>query len=162
MILDPKNPNDALIFSRGTDSRKVGLTSGCFDLLHHYHLLYLERCRRLCDILVVGVDSDMRVKKMKGDERPIAPEHVRLAMVHGLRAVDAAFVMNDLDDFLTMAIGLNPKVIFRNQEWAERVKEVVGRSIAPVVIVPDVVTIDSTTGIISHILRQSKGRKRSR
>ena len=104
----------------------------------------------------------MRVKKMKGDERPIAPEHVRLAMVHGLRAVDAAFVMNDLDDFLTMAIGLNPKVIFRNQEWAERVKEVVGRSIAPVVIVPDVVTIDSTTGIISHILRQSKGRKRSR
>jgi len=65
MILDLCNPADVEIFQRGTASAIVGITSGCFDLTHNYHLNYFLRCRRLCDILIVGVDSDDLVRKTK-------------------------------------------------------------------------------------------------
>ena len=83
----------------------VGLTSGCFDLLHFYHLRYLEKCRAQCDFLIVGVDSDMLIGKNK-NKTPMIPEHHRMAMVDALKCVDAVFQMDDIrniEDFYPIA-----------------------------------------------------------
>ncbi len=60
---------------------RIGYTSGVFDLFHYGHDNYLTECKRLCDYLIVGVDSDSRVKKIKGDQRPIETELIRLGSV---------------------------------------------------------------------------------
>lgn len=62
-----------------TNSRKlkIGYTSGVFDLLHEGHIKYVTSCQSLCDILIIGVDSDRRVKIRKGNHRPILPEKIR-------------------------------------------------------------------------------------
>jgi cytidyltransferase-like protein len=62
-----------------TNSRKlkIGYTSGVFDLLHEGHIRYVTSCQSLCDILIIGVDSDRRVKIRKGDHRPILTEKIR-------------------------------------------------------------------------------------
>lgn len=72
------------------EGKVVGLTSGCFDLVHFYHLRYLERCKSLCDILIVGVDSDLLVYANK-NKYPVIPEHHRLTMIDALKCVDIAF-----------------------------------------------------------------------
>lgn len=61
-----------------------GLTSGCFDLCHVGHILYLQRCKLLCDELIVGVDSDELVRKTKGPRRLIISENERLDLVRNL------------------------------------------------------------------------------
>ncbi len=72
---------------RTNPSVSVVLTSGSFDLLHHGHAMYLEAAGRLGDFLVVGVDSDLKVKDRKGAGRPLIPEMERARMVSHLRGV---------------------------------------------------------------------------
>ena len=62
----------------------VGLTNGCFDILHSGHLSYLERARSMCDILIVGVNDDESVRLLKGPSRPINPAMERARLVAGL------------------------------------------------------------------------------
>jgi cytidyltransferase-like protein len=63
---------------------RIGYTSGVFDLFHFGHANYLTECKRLCDYLIVAVDSDTRVKKIKGIQRPIETEFIRLGNVSTL------------------------------------------------------------------------------
>lgn len=90
----------------------VGLTSGCYDLVHFYHLHYLERCKAHCDFLIVGVDSDELLTKFKQKQATI-PEHHRAAMISALRCVDASFVLRDLSQF-SFAAKFSTK-IFKNK-----------------------------------------------
>ena len=64
--------------------KRVGYTSGVFDLMHAGHIEYLEEARRHCDLLIVGVNSDESVKSFKGERRPICPEDSRVKVVAGL------------------------------------------------------------------------------
>ncbi len=68
--------------------QKIVLTSGSFDLIHEGHALYLQAARALGDLLVVGVDSDEKLRERKGPDRPVVPEMERLNMLVHLRAVD--------------------------------------------------------------------------
>jgi rfaE bifunctional protein nucleotidyltransferase chain/domain len=77
--------------------QKVVLTSGTYDILHVGHANYLEKARALGDFLIVGVDSDKKVKKRKGPSRPIVPEEERLLMLAHLRHVDALVLKNEDD-----------------------------------------------------------------
>jgi rfaE bifunctional protein nucleotidyltransferase chain/domain len=156
MILDLNNSADLQIFHDGCQplGETIGITSGCFDLLHYAHLFYFQRCRRLCDTFIVGVDSDRRVKEIKGSNRPIVPEYQRIAMVDALKVVHATFIMDDLDDFEKAVHELSPDVIFRNQEWIGKEDKIVGGREAKVIIVPDLIQIDSTTKIIEEIKRR--------
>ncbi len=154
MIIDIRSPEDLSFLTSalsGMTSKSIGLTSGCYDLLHNLHLSYLQRCRRLCDVLIVGIDSDDLVKRTKGPERPIIPEHQRVAMVAALRCVDVAFIMGSLFDFETAVETFKPKYIFKNQSF--RPQDVIGADAAEVVTVPDVFQPDSTSGIIEEIKR---------
>lgn len=128
----------------------VGITSGCFDLFHYYHLKYLERCKALCDFLIVGVDSDELVMANK-NKTPMIPEHHRLSIINSLRCVDAVFTMNqlnDLDKFIEIG-----DILFKNSPNIYGSK-VIGDGRIKLVIVPDIIEANSTTKLIEKI--QSK------
>lgn len=125
----------------------VGLTSGCYDLLHYYHLHYLQRARAACDFLIVGVDADSLIQINKG-KSPVIPEYHRTAMVAALRCVDVAFTMRSVADITFLCGYVNR--LFRNAAT------VYGQQIVPVgnvdlVIIPDVEEVQSTTKIIEKI-----------
>lgn len=69
-------------------NKKIVFTNGCFDILHIGHLRYLIEAKKLGDILIVGVNSDASVKRLKGEKRPINCEEERLEMLSGLKPVD--------------------------------------------------------------------------
>lgn len=71
-----------------SQGKTVVFTNGCFDLLHIGHVRYLEKARALGDFLVVGVNTDSSVKRLKGDERPINPEDDRAEVMAALESVD--------------------------------------------------------------------------
>lgn len=151
MILDIRDPQDRKWIHQSFGTAVVGLTSGCYDLFHNLHLTYLNRCRRMCDVLIVGVDSDDLVKKDKGEFRPVVPEHQRVNIVSHLKCVDAAFVMGSLQDWELAIECFKPKRLFKNQAFTK--EQVVGGDKAEVIIVPDVFQPDSTSAIIEEIKR---------
>lgn len=130
----------------------VGLTSGCFDLIHFGHLHYLERCRSLCDKLIVGVDSDDMVKRAKGPERPFIPELERLALINSIAVVDAAFLLRNLDELHAVVMQFGVKKVFKHQGF-KNLANVVGvtGTGAELVIVPDVDGLISTTQIVARV-----------
>lgn len=157
MIFSLRDPSDLQMLSLAVAGKKVGLTSGTYDLFHYLHLVYLEQCRRQCDILIVGVDSDRLVKKTKGPQRPIIPETQRLLMVGAIRYVDLAFVMDSTDDFLRAAELFGKReggglVIFKNDAF--KPEEVIGKEFGEVAIIPDVRLPDSTTAIVEECIRR--------
>ena len=143
------------------DVLNVGVTSGCFDALHYYHLVYLQRCKQLCNVLIVGVDSDRKIREEKGETRPIVNERHRLSMVNALKCVDACFILDSLPQFgeiCDMFIrGKEYGRVFRNQEWVGREDEVVtGSSNARVIIVPDIEELLSTSDMVKKIQSQAE------
>ena len=159
MIINIYDPSEVGIFRRGAAGLRVGVTSGCFDLFHHLHLVYFERCRRLCDLLVVGVDSDDLTRKSKGDGRPVIPEHQRVAMVASQKSVGAAFIMGDIEAFGRAVRELGAVVIFQNQAFGSGMA-VAGSDAAEVVIVPDVDQRGSTSEIIEKIVAEHAASRR--
>ncbi|HEX2482074.1 MAG TPA: adenylyltransferase/cytidyltransferase family protein, partial [Methylomirabilota bacterium] len=75
--------------------RLVVLANGCFDLLHVGHVRYLEDARALGDLLIVGVNSDAAVRRLKGPGRPLMPAGERAELLAALRAVDHVVVFDD-------------------------------------------------------------------
>ncbi len=74
---------------------KIVLANGCFDLFHVGHIRYLEGARALGDLLVVGINSDRRVRELKGPGRPFMPENERAEIVAALACVDAVVVFDE-------------------------------------------------------------------
>ena len=68
--------------------RKVVFTNGCFDLIHSGHIDYLTKAKKLGDVLIVGINSDSSVKRIKGEKRPIIPENERCIILYNLKPVD--------------------------------------------------------------------------
>ena len=75
--------------------KQIVTTNGCFDILHLGHISYLIEARRLGDVLIVGVNSDTSVKKLKGKNRPICPELIRAKQIAGLESVDYVTIFNE-------------------------------------------------------------------
>jgi cytidyltransferase-like protein len=109
MIINPYDKRAmraAHLYCHDDGDKAVGLTSGTFDLFHDYHLRYLERCRRLCDVLVVGVDSDASVRKVKGPDRPILSEFQRLILMDANKYVTFCYIQDSLEAFAKVAEAL--------------------------------------------------------
>jgi len=77
-------------------NKKIVWTNGCFDILHIGHLDYLEKAKKLGDYLIVGLNSDKSVKKLKGEDRPVYPEQHRVRMLSALSCVDYVTIFNEL------------------------------------------------------------------
>lgn len=127
----------------------VGLTSGCFDLFHHGHLLYLERCRTMCDKLLVGVDCDELVRLTKGPHRPIHGEMHRLNLLNSIQCVDMAFLLRAVEELTRIAEDFNVAKIFKSEVFQGR--KVYGAEKAELVTVPDIRGMISTTKIVEWI-----------
>jgi len=112
--------------TRITHGVRVVFTNGCFDLLHPGHVDYLERARSLGDHLVVGVNSDASVRRLKGVRRPVNDEQARTAVLAGLGCVDSVIIFED-DTPLELIRKIRPQVLVKGGDWP--VEQIVGRDI---------------------------------
>jgi D-beta-D-heptose 7-phosphate kinase/D-beta-D-heptose 1-phosphate adenosyltransferase len=157
MIFDLRDPQAVAVVQRDiarerARGQRIGLTSGTYDLVHFQHYWYFAQCREECDVLLVGVDSDRHVRERKGPDRPYICAYQRVFMVDGLKPVAFAFVMNGLRDLARVSELIRPDVLFRNDGYEGREKEVVGHEHAGrVVIIHDVHEYSSTTEIANAI-----------
>lgn len=159
MIFNPRPGSTSIqstsLFCKAHPEWIVGLTSGSFDLLHDFHLRYLMQCRRQCDALVVGVDSNRHIQERKGPSRPIMSEFQRVMLVNALKYVDFAYIQDSIAGLTQVAESLPVHVIFRNQEFKGKEQEVaVGNSGARVIIISDIAELDSTTQLIQRIVHE--------
>jgi len=106
--------------------KHVVFTNGCFDLLHVGHVHCLEGARRLGDCLVVGINSDTSMEKMKGPRRPIVPEKERAAMVAALECVDWVTIFDEPGPLALINL-LVPDVLVKGADWKEG--EIVGADV---------------------------------
>ena len=139
--------------------KRIVFTNGCFDLLHVGHIRYLEKAKTLGDILIVGVNSDASVQKLKGPKRPILPVEERTEILSGLGGVDYVTTFDELDP-LALITSLQPNVLVKGGDWTKEQtigKEVVERSGGEVVIIPFVKGA-STSNLIETILERYEKR----
>ena len=135
--------------------KRIVFTNGCFDLLHVGHVRYLEEAKVLGDVLIVGVNSDASVRKLKGPKRPILPEKERTEILSGLGCVDYVTVFDEADP-LNLITSLQPNVLAKGGDWRKDQivgKEVVERSGGEVVVIP-LVKNASTSNLIETILKR--------
>lgn len=95
---------------------RVVFTNGCFDLLHPGHVSYLHAARSLGDALVVGLNSDASVRKLKGPSRPVVPEKDRAAVLEALESVDAVVVFGE-DTPVRLMRELKPAVYVKGGDY---------------------------------------------
>ena len=131
------------------DNRKIVFTNGCFDILHAGHIALLERAKSLGDVLVVGLNSDASVKRLKGESRPIHDQNARAAVLQSLRCVDAVTVFEDDTPIETIRI-LRPDIHVKGGDYdAENLPEtpVVRAGGGEVVIVPLIQGLSSSRAL---------------
>lgn len=142
-----------IVRERRALGHRVVFTNGCFDLLHRGHTHLLEQARHLGDLLIVGLNSDASVRRLKGPSRPVLPQAERAELLSALAAVDYVVIFEEADPGSTIA-ALEPDVLVKGADWAR--EAVVGREVVEarggrVVVIP-LVEGASTTGIIQRIL----------
>jgi rfaE bifunctional protein nucleotidyltransferase chain/domain len=105
---------------------RIVFTNGVFDLLHPGHVEYLEEARGLGDRLVVGINSDASVRRLKGERRPLVPEAERVELLEALESVDLACVFDE--DTPERLIGeVQPDVLVKGGDWA--IDSIVGKDL---------------------------------
>ena len=131
-----------------SEGKQVVFTNGCFDLFHVGHLHTLRTAASVGDKLIVGVNSDESVRKLKGDERPIIPQQQRAEIVAAISGVDIVVVFNE-ETPLELVRALRPHIIVKCETWAHNV---VGKDDAGIVILSEQLPGISTTEIITRIM----------
>lgn len=132
----------------------VVFTNGCYDLLHPGHIRLLEEARSLGDILILGLNSDASVRRMKGTARPLLSEKLRVELVEALAAVDAVTLFDE-DTPRELIAALLPDVLVKGADWAHFVAgreevESAGGKVVNLPLQPGY----STTKIIETLLGQ--------
>lgn len=132
-------------------THRVVFTNGVFDLLHRGHAEYLQRARRLGDLLVVGLNSDESVRRLKGPTRPVNPQDDRAYVLASLEAVDVVTVFDE-DTPRELISALLPDVLVKGGDY--RIEEIVGaREVADAggeVVIAPLVPGRSTTSILQR------------
>jgi rfaE bifunctional protein nucleotidyltransferase chain/domain len=105
---------------------KIVFTNGCFDLLHIGHVLYLEEAKSLGDILIVGVNSDASVGRLKGPGRPIKDQYNRSNILAALQSVDMVIIFED-DDPLQLIESIIPDILVKGGDW--KPEDIVGSEV---------------------------------
>ncbi len=131
--------------------KRVVFTNGCFDILHRGHVLYLEEARRSGDVLIVGINTDSSVKRVKGETRPIVTQEERTAVLAALEAVDYVVPFAEPDPFELISY-LRPHVLVKGGDWDEQ--EVVGRDLVEQTVIVPYVEGASTSEMIEAILKK--------
>lgn len=143
---------------RKAEGKRVGFTNGVFDILHPGHISILKFSRSACDCLIVGINSDASVKRLKGPTRPINPETDRATVLGALGTVDAV-VLFDTDTPLELIKAIEPDVLIKGADYT--VETVVGSDVVQsyggtVLLAPLVAGKSSTNAIARAKLERSK------
>ena len=128
--------------------------NGCFDVLHIGHIELLEHAKKLGGYVLVGLDSDERVKELKGDDRPINPIEHRIKMIESLKFVDDVVTFNTDDDLRDILCIYQPDIILIGDEY--RNKEIIGSEYARDVVFFEKKNDISTTKILNKNKQNGK------
>jgi len=127
---------------------KIVFTNGCFDLLHLGHIEYLSRAADLGNELIIGLNSDLSVKRIKGPERPINPEQARAALLASLSCV-SAIVVFDEDTPYNLICTIKPDILVKGADY--KIDEIAGYDVV-LAAGGQVITIPFTEGYSSSLL----------
>jgi rfaE bifunctional protein nucleotidyltransferase chain/domain len=135
--------------------KKVVFTNGVFDILHAGHVDYLTKTKQKGDVLIVGVNSDSSVRRIKGPTRPIVPQHERAFIISSLKPVDFVVIFEEDTPHETIK-KIIPDVLIKGADWA--VDNIVGKDIVEAnggkVETIEFVNNQSTTNIIKTVLER--------
>ncbi len=106
--------------------RKIVFTNGCFDLIHRGHVEYLNAAKKLGDILIIGLNSDDSVRRLKGVDRPINYEQDRAVVLDNLNAIDYVCLFDQDTPYELIQI-VQPDVLVKGGDWA--IEDIVGSDI---------------------------------
>lgn len=132
--------------------KTVVFTNGCYDILHPGHIRLLESARSLGDILILALNTDASVQRLKGPKRPLIPEADRAALAASLAAVDAV-IFFDEDTPRELIAAVLPDILVKGADWAHWIAgreevEAAGGKVLALPLEPGY----STTGIVEKIL----------
>jgi rfaE bifunctional protein nucleotidyltransferase chain/domain len=131
---------------------RVVFTNGCYDLLHPGHVRLLERARSLGDVLILALNSDASVRRLKGPSRPLIPEGERVELALALEAVDAVTLFDE-ETPRELIAALLPDILVKGADWAHFIAgreevEAAGGQVLALPLEPGY----STTSIVENIL----------
>ena len=129
-------------------NKKIIFTNGCFDILHIGHIKYLEEAKSFGDILILGLNSDKSIKKLKGENRPINNQNDRAYVLASLEVVDYLVVFNEDTPFELISL-IKPDVLVKGADYEG--KEVIGQDIVKELMLVKFIDGKSTTNIIKRI-----------
>jgi len=137
------------------EGKSVVFTNGCFDILHAGHVDYLAKAKECGDILILGLNSDASVRRIKGEKRPIVPEQERAFVLSNLKSVDYVTLFDE-DTPFELISALIPDVLVKGADWA--IENIVGRDVVEEnggeVKTIKFVNQASTTNIIKTVLER--------
>ncbi|MCX5778615.1 MAG: adenylyltransferase/cytidyltransferase family protein [Elusimicrobia bacterium] len=131
--------------------KKIVFTNGCFDLLHIGHLRLFKKAKTYGDILVVAINSDASLARLKGPKRPLVPERLRGELLAALDTVDCVVVFNE-DTPYEILKQLKPDVLVKGGDY--KIADIVGRDIVKKVVRFPVVAGHSTSSLIKTIVER--------
>jgi len=141
------------------NGKKVAFTNGCFDVLHYGHIKYLEDAKSKGDYLIVAVNSDSSIKKIKEANRPVIGQLDRLKTVAALASVDFVILFNE-DNPLRLIKALRPDILIKGSDWSK--ERIIGadfvKSYGGKVLTVNLVKGRSTSAIINKIVRDFSGK----
>ena len=133
--------------------KTIAFTNGCFDLMHIGHVKYLEEASRGNRILIVGLNSDSSIRRLKGPQRPIVEQKSRAAVLAALESVDFVVIFNEDTPYKTIA-AIKPDILIKGADW--KGKSVAGEDLVKKIEFVKFVRGFSTTNIIEKILQSEK------
>ncbi len=132
--------------------KKIVFTNGCFDIIHRGHITYLKAAKELGDFLIVGLNSDNSVKRLKGHTRPVNNENDRALILENLKPVDAVVIFNE-DTPIKLIENIKPDFLVKGGDWNNN--EIVGadfvKSYGGNVVTIKYVDNYSTTSLINRL-----------
>ena len=142
---------DAQLGDWRTQGLRIGFTNGCFDILHPGHVKVLTAARGACDRLIVGLNSDASVRRLKGEGRPVQDERARAEVLAALEAVDLVVIFAE-DTPIDLIMQVNPKVLVKGGDYTR--EQVVGHEFViahgGAVILVNILEGFSTTALVER------------
>jgi rfaE bifunctional protein nucleotidyltransferase chain/domain len=146
-ILDQKSLDSWLAIAR-FKKQKIVFTNGCFDVLHHGHIVYLSKAADAGDKLIIGLNSDDSVRKLKGNNRPVMDQDSRALILASLHFVSAVIIFNE-DTPYKLIEHIKPDVLVKGGDY--KTEEIVGYDIVKAKG-GEVITVDYIEGYSSSAL----------
>jgi rfaE bifunctional protein nucleotidyltransferase chain/domain len=131
---------------------KTIFTNGCFDILHIGHIELFKYAKSLGDKLIVGIDSDERIRQSKGNNRPINTSENRKHILSAIRYIDNVYIFNNDEELISLVVDIKPDIIVVGSDWEN--KNVIGSEYAKEIKFFKRITEYSTTKTIEYIVNR--------